>query len=137
VLMHRAWLVLAVYAGTMLITGFLLSVVFQLAHSVGEADHPADPGGRIESEWAVHQVQTTVDFARRNPILTWCLGGLNHQVEHHLFPRVSHVHYPALSRIVEEVSARHGVKYVAHRSFRAALVSHFRFLREMGRPLPC
>jgi len=134
-LFHPLWIVLVVYLGTMMTIGFLLAVVFQLAHSVREAEHPDLPPdvARIESEWAVHQVRTTVDFARANPVLTWFLGGLNFQVVHHLFPRVSHVHYPALARIVEEVSAKHGVRYVAHRSFLGAVASHFLFLREMGR----
>ncbi len=134
-LFHPLWIVLVVYLATMMMIGFLLAVVFQLAHSVREAEHPDLPPdvSRIESEWAVHQVRTTVDFARANPVLTWFLGGLNFQVVHHLFPRVSHVHYPALARIVEEVSARHGVRYMAHRSFLGAIASHFLFLREMGR----
>ncbi|UCF68674.1 MAG: acyl-CoA desaturase, partial [Acidobacteriota bacterium] len=134
-LRHPLWLVLIVYVATMLIVGFVLSVVFQLAHSVGEADHPviADGAHRVGSEWAVHQVETTVDFARDSRLLSWFLGGLNHQIEHHLFPRVSHVHYPAISRIVEEVSAQFGVRYAAHRSFLGAVASHYRFLREMGR----
>lgn len=136
-LFHPLQRVLPVYLSIMALTGLLLAVVFQLAHSVGEADHPriAAGEGRVGHDWAVHQVLTTVDFARKNPLITWFVGGLNFQVEHHLFPRIAHVHYPALSRIVETVCARRGVRYNAHRSFFAALAAHFRFLREMGRPL--
>jgi linoleoyl-CoA desaturase len=135
-LFHPIWQVVLVYVATMLVVGVVLAVVFQLAHTVAEAAHPAPPEGntRLTVDWAVHQVQTTVDFARRNRLLSWYIGGLNFQVEHHLFPRVSHIHYPALSRIVEEVSARFGVRYAANRSFLGAIASHFRFLRAMGRP---
>lgn len=135
-LRHPWWLVIAEYIAIMMMVGVLLSVVFQLAHSVSEAAHPVLPGDSrtVPVEWAVHEVQTTVDFARQNRLLTWFVGGLNYQVEHHLFPRVAHVHYPAISRIVEDVSGRFGVRYVAHRSLAGALASHFRFLRAMGRP---
>ena len=67
----------------------------------------------MESAWAVHQVETTVDFGRTNPLLTWYVGGLNYQIEHHLFPRICHIHYPAISGIVEETS----------REFRRAVAS--------------
>jgi linoleoyl-CoA desaturase len=77
-------------------------------------------------------VETTADFARGNRVATWLVGGLNFQIEHHLFPRISHVHYPALSTIVEQTSREFGVRYTAFRSFRAGLVSHFRLLRRMG-----
>ena len=82
----------------------------------------------------MHQVQTTVDFARSSRLLTWYLGGLNFQIEHHLFPRISHLHYPALAPIVENVCQSFGVKYHAHRSFMAAARSHFLYLRQMGQP---
>ena len=82
----------------------------------------------------MHQVETTVDFARGNPLVSWYLGGLNFQVEHHLFPRVSHLHYPALSRIVEKTCQEHGVRYRSQRSVGAALRSHVRWLKRMGRP---
>jgi len=131
---HPIWVVLIVYTGTMLLVGFLLAVIFQLAHSVGEAAHPAyTESARIPEEWAVHQVRTTVDFARGNRLLAWYIGGLNFQVEHHLFTRISHIHYPAISPIVEEVSRRFGLRYSAHPTFGAAVASHQRFLRDMGR----
>ena len=131
---HPIWVVLVGYAGTMLLVGFLLAVIFQLAHSVQEAAHPGyTESARLPEEWAVHQVRTTVDFARGNRFLAWYIGGLNFQVEHHLFPRISHVHYPLISPIVEEVSRRFGIRYTAHPTFGAAMASHQRFLRDMGR----
>jgi linoleoyl-CoA desaturase len=127
------WTVLVAYAGTMLVVGFLLAVIFQLAHSVQEAAHPAHAESvHIPEEWAVHQVRTTLDFARSNRFLAWYIGGLNLQVEHHLFPKFSHVHYPAIAPIVEEVSRSFGVRYPSHPTLGAAIASHRRFLREMG-----
>jgi linoleoyl-CoA desaturase len=138
-LLHPFWSVMAVYAIAAFTSGVVLSVVFQLAHCVVEADFPVPvPGAhgtqRIETEWAVHQVQTTVDFSRRNPVLCWFLGGLNFQIEHHLFSKICHVHYPAISQIVEEACREFGVRYSAHESFPSAVASHFRWLVRMGAP---
>ena len=94
----------------------------------------AQGGRKIEAEWAVHQVQTTVNFSRRNPVLCWFLGGLNFQIEHHLFNKICHIHYPALSKVVEEVCQEFGVRYAAHGSMLSAMSSHFHWLVEMGRP---
>src|SRR5947209_6313638 len=80
---------------------------------------------RIEHAWPVHQAETTVDFARRSRVVAWLLGGLNFQIEHHLFPRISHVNYPAISRLVEETCRDFGIKYAEHRSLRAGVASHF------------
>jgi linoleoyl-CoA desaturase len=128
-----------VYALAAFVSGVVLSVVFQLAHCVEEADFPLpvalDSGGeRMETEWAVHQVQTTVDFARGNRVISWFLGGLNFQIEHHLFSRICHVHYPALSKVVEEACHEFGIRYAAHRTFMSAVGSHFRWLVLMGKP---
>jgi len=137
-MLHGPWMVVACYTIAALVAGIVLSVVFQLAHCVGEADFtaPALGTGRVERAWAVHQVETTVNFARRSRAASWLLGGLNFQIEHHLFPRISHVHYPALATVVEETCREFGVRYVEHQSVRAGLVSHFRWLRRMGRPDP-
>jgi linoleoyl-CoA desaturase len=88
----------------------------------------------MQTEWAVHQVETTVDFARGNRVLCWFLGGLNFQIEHHLFHKICHVHYPALSKVVEEVCREFGVRYAAHRTIFSAIASHFKWLVLMGRP---
>jgi linoleoyl-CoA desaturase len=81
----------------------------------------------------VHQFETTVDFCPRNKALTWLLGGLNYQIEHHLFPRLPHTLYPSIAPIVERNCLRHGVRYTVQPSLRAALGSHVRHLRELGR----
>ena len=130
------WLrVVGFFLFTDAILGVLLSVVFQLAHCLGEAKFamPSIPGGALDCDWATHQVESTVDFARDNRPLTWFIGGLNFQIEHHLFPRVCHTHYPALSKIVERVCLKHGVRYLAHATAGKALRSHYRWLRCLGR----
>jgi linoleoyl-CoA desaturase len=132
---HAWWVVLVFYAITSFVLGVLLSVVFQLAHCVEETDFPDVPVGaeRLPVPWAVHQVQTTADFAPRNRLLTWYVGGLNFQIEHHLFPRMCHVHYPKIAGIVQGVCRELGVRYTSHASLGQALASHGRWLRRMGR----
>jgi linoleoyl-CoA desaturase len=115
--------------------GLTLAIVFQLAHVVEHAEFEAagiEPM-KIENEWAIHQVKTTADFASRNKLVTWMVGGLNYQIEHHLFPRISHIHYPAISRIVRETCEHFDLRYNYFPTTRAAIASHFRFMKEMGR----
>ena len=137
-LLHPAWEVLLFYVAASFVQGVVLSVVFQLAHCVEEADFPQPQQitGRIEAPWAVHQVETAVDFGRENRLLSWFAGGLNYQIEHHLFPGICHVNYPALSKVVEETSREFGVKYTENLTLRAGLASHYRWLRRMGMPAP-
>ena len=135
-LFHPVLAVLGVYVIAAFVSGVVLSVVFQLAHCVEGADFPLPNDlGKMDTDWAVHQVQTTVDFSRKNFVLSWFLGGLNFQVEHHLFHRICHVHYPALSKVVEGVCKECGVRYAANKTFLSALASHFRWLRKMGQPV--
>lgn len=135
-LVQPVWIALSWYVTASFVQGLALSVVFQMAHCVEEAAFPLplEETGRMESAWAVHQVETTVDFARGSRWLTWFVGGLNFQIEHHLFPRLCHVHYPALSHIVQETCREFGLTYAAHRTFWSGVASHFRWLRRMGRP---
>jgi linoleoyl-CoA desaturase len=132
---HPWWHVLACYAVAAVTLGFVLAVVFQLAHCVEEAhfERPTVDGAVVDKEWAAHQAEATVDFAPHNRLLTWYLGGLNYQIEHHLFPGICHIHYPALAPLVDEVCRKHGVRYFSHRTIGAALRSHVRWLRKMGR----
>ncbi|HTK36164.1 MAG TPA: acyl-CoA desaturase [Caulobacteraceae bacterium] len=130
-----AWRILIGLLTVHLTAGTIVGVVFQLAHAVEGAEH-GDPSGatRAKDGWAAHQLRSTSNFARGNALLGWYVGGLNYQVEHHLFPRVCHVHYAAISRIVEAAALRHGLPYNSIPTFGAALSSHYRTLRALGRP---
>ncbi|MGN6493141.1 MAG: fatty acid desaturase family protein [Agriterribacter sp.] len=114
--------------------GFTLSIVFQLAHVVEETtfEFAGDGDKQIENEWAVHQVKTTANFSTGNKIISWFAGGLNYQVEHHLFPRISHIHYPALSRFVKAQCHAFQLPYNSIPTMSAAIASHFRFIKLMG-----
>src|SRR5690606_35977969 len=131
---HPVLPVLACYALLACVWGITLGVVFQLAHAVDEAKftNVTTKRAAVERPWVEHQLATTVNFAMRNPVITWYVGGLNYQVEHHLFPRISHRHYPALAPIVREVALAHGAADHAHETVRAALASHLRVLGRMG-----
>jgi linoleoyl-CoA desaturase len=130
VLVHPTWALVPLWAIATFTLGLVSGGVFQLAHCVREADFveaAAAPG-----DFAEHQVATTVDFARGNPVLDFYLGGLNYQVVHHLFPRVCHLHYPALSAIVEQTCAKHGIRYRTNPGLFSALSSNVRWLRRMS-----
>jgi linoleoyl-CoA desaturase len=133
-LFHPIWVVVLFYAAAAIVLGLVLSVVFQLAHCVEQAAFPLPrhDTGRIENAWAIHQVETTVDFARRSPVAAWLLGGLNFQIEHHLFPKICHVNYPAISKLVEQTCKEFGLRYSEHASVWSGVASHFRWLRRLG-----
>jgi linoleoyl-CoA desaturase len=127
--------VLGLYVLTSFTLGTILTTMFQMAHCLEETEvHAAThEANTVEAGWAEHQVRTTANFAPRNRLLTWYLGGLNYQIEHHLFPKVCHVHYPAISPIVEATCKDFGIPYQVHPTFRAAVASHIRWLYRLGR----
>ncbi len=117
------------------VMGVVLSVVFQLAHVVeGAVYADAQENGilAIDEDWAIYQMKTTFDFCPDNKFITWAVGGLNFQVEHHLFPKVSHVHYPAIRKIVREIAAKHGVQHNEFSTFSEAINSHFNMMHKLG-----
>lgn len=117
-----------------MIAGFSLACIFQPAHVMETSDYSVpDDSRKMENAWAVHQVLNTADFAPRNRFLTWFIGGLNRQIEHHLFPHICHVHYPALSGIVAETTREYGLPYHVYPSFRKALAAHYTMLKMLGR----
>jgi len=117
-----------------LTAGLILGVVFQLAHVVEDTRHPlASAEGRMDRSWVIHQMETTSNFANGCRWITWYVAGLNHQVEHHLFPKVCSIHYPAISKIVRAVAKEHGVPYHGQPTLIAAIRSHVETLRVLGR----
>lgn len=116
------------------VLGVTLALVFQMAHAVEEAEFPMpNEQSKIENEWALHQVNTTVNFAMNNKVISWLVGGLNYQVEHHLYPKISHIHYPEISKIVKQTCEDLNIQYHAFPTFWKALVSHFTYLKQVGR----
>lgn len=127
------WQVIVGFLIMHLVAGFILSTVFQMAHVVEGAEQPMpDIDGIIHHEWIVHELLTTSDFARNNRLLNWYIGGLNFQIEHHLFPYICHVHYRKLAPIIERTANEFGFYYNLKPTFRSALASHVRRLKELG-----
>lgn len=113
--------------------GIILSVIFQLAHVVPKTEMPLpDTEGNLEHTWAVHQLFTTANFAPRNKFVLWYTGGLNHQVEHHIFPHISHIHYGKIAKIVKETAQEFNLPYNEYKSMRKAILEHFEQLKSLG-----
>jgi linoleoyl-CoA desaturase len=132
----KGWLFgLLFFISVHIILGFTLAIVFQLAHVVEntEFEVAATDPKLIEDEWAVYQVKTTANFAPRNKIVSWFVGGLNYQIEHHLFPRISHVHYPALARIVKKACIKFNIPYNENPTMTSAITSHIRMMKLLGK----
>ncbi|ETN94868.1 linoleoyl-CoA desaturase [Zhouia amylolytica] len=128
------WKVLIGFFAMHYTAGLILSIVFQLAHVVEEVETPLpEEDGSIQNTWAIHQLFTTANFSTKNKIVNWFTGGLNHQVEHHIFPNISHIHYTNISKIVRETAKEFNLPYNEYRSTRKAIISHFKHLKELGR----
>jgi len=113
--------------------GIVLTVIFQLAHSVEGTTHPLPTKeGLIENSWAIHQMNTTVNFCPKNKLLSWYVGGLNFQIEHHLFPKICHIHYPKIAQIVRQTAKEFNVPYLENKTFTKAVASHFKLLKKFG-----
>lgn len=116
------------------IAGFILAVIFQPAHVIEGTEYPVpDEDGNLENNWAIHQLRTTTNFGHRHKLFSWYVGGLNYQVEHHLFPNICHVHYRKIAPIVEKTAKEFGVPYKSKNTFFAAIVAHGRLLKELGK----
>jgi linoleoyl-CoA desaturase len=112
-----------------------MATILQMAHVMKDVDFPEPSGDplKIENEWAIHEVQTTSNFAPNNRILNWYVGGLNYQIEHHLFPHMCHLVYPKIAPIVRATCEEFGLTYQSYPTFRAALKNHWQSLREFGK----
>lgn len=133
-LMDIAWWQLIIGFLTIhFIAGFTLASIFQLAHVMEDLEYPKPTNGSVLNQWAVHQMNTTLNFAGKHKVLSWFVGGLNYQVEHHLFPNISHIHYSKIAPIVQRTAMEYNVPYYNQPSLREALSSHVRMLYRLGR----
>ncbi|GLB50543.1 fatty acid desaturase [Neptunitalea sp. Y10] len=128
------WKVLIGFFAMHYTAGLILSVVFQLAHVVEDVETPLpEENGTLKNTWAIHQLFTTTNFSTKNKIVNWFTGGLNHQVEHHIFPNISHIHYTKIAKIVKETAQEFNLPYNEYDTTRKAIISHFKHLKELGK----
>ncbi|GGK79457.1 fatty acid desaturase [Rufibacter glacialis] len=114
--------------------GMVMGLVFQLAHVVEGTDFPVpNEQGNVEEAWAEHQMRTTANFAPTSALASFFLGGLNRQIEHHLFPKVCHIHYPAIAVIVRQTAQEFNLPYIESPTFVSAIQSHYRMLKKLGK----
>lgn len=128
------WQILLGFVIMHYVAGFILAIIFQPAHVIEGTEYPLpNEEGRMENSWAIHQLHTTTNFANNNHLLSWYVGGLNFQVEHHLFPNICHVHYRKISSIVKNTADEFGLPYKSQPTFIGALIGHAKLLRELGK----
>ena len=127
------WVVLLAFLCMHFVTGVCLSLIFQVAHVMPTSTYPLPAaGGTIKNDWSFHQLSTTTNFSPKGRIFSWLIGGLNYQIEHHLLPTVSHMHYRKISHIVKATAEEHGFPYNTSRNFLTAVADHTRMLRALG-----
>lgn len=116
------------------VAGFILAIIFQPAHVVEGTEFPLpDESDTLQENWAIHQLLTTTNFGNRSRWFSWYVGGLNFQIEHHLFPNICHVHYREIAGIVKETALEYGLPYKSFNTFWEALGGHTRLLKQLGR----
>ena len=128
------WQILLGFLLMQFICGIILSFIFQPAHVIEETNFYSldDQGGSLENNWAIHQMRTTANFARNSRLFSWLIGGLNYQIEHHLFPNICHVHYRRIAKIVKETAQEYNLPYHQHKTFFSAIRSHFSLIHQLG-----
>lgn len=128
------WQVLLFFFCMHFVAGLILACIFQPAHVVPECEFPmVDESNKMENNWAIHQLLTTSNFAPESRWFSWFVGGLNFQVEHHLFPNICHVHYKKLSEIVKQTANEYGLPYHSQPTFARAIYNHARMIKQLGR----
>lgn len=128
------WIVLLAFISMHFLTGIFISVIFQLAHVMPGSEFPQpDENGLIASDWSIHQLATTSNFSPKSRVLSWMIGGLNYQIEHHLLPNICHIHYRDISRIVAETAEEYGIPYRTRKTFVGAIWDHVKMLRQLGK----
>lgn len=129
------WKILVGFAIMHFTCGLMLALIFQPAHVIEETDFPTPDGQshQMADDWASHQMKTTANFAPKAWLLSWFVGGLNYQVEHHLFPTICHVHYKKIAPIVMETAKEFNLPYHSKKTFLEALTSHAKMLYDLGR----
>ncbi|MCP4520654.1 MAG: acyl-CoA desaturase [Cytophagales bacterium] len=131
---HSVGMILLAFFCMHFVAGLSMTVVFQAAHVIRATDFPIpDEKGMIESERFIHQMATTSNFSPKSWLLSWFIGGLNFQVEHHLFPHISHVHYHKIAPIVKQTAEEYGIPYLCEKTFASAIKQHYLMLKELGR----
>lgn len=127
------WQILLGFLVMHYIAGFILAIIFQPAHVIEGTEYPLpDEEGKMDNSWAIHQLYTTTNFANKSRVFSWYVGGLNFQVEHHLFPNICHVHYRKISGIVEDTAKEFGLPYKSEPTFLDALWGHAKLLKQLG-----
>lgn len=127
------WKVLIGFLAMHFSAGLMMATVFQIGHCVEGPQFSSRPvDSMVKDSWAVHQLKTSSNF-KGGRLTNWICGGLNHQIEHHLFPTVCHVHYPRIAKIVRETASEFGLPYNEQSGYFAGLKSHLRMMRQFGR----
>ncbi len=128
------WIIILAFLSMHVVTGLLISIVFQVAHIMPSTKFPLpNEDGFVLGDWSTHQLATTTNFSPNSRFFSWLIGGLNYQIEHHLLPNICHVHYKKLSNIVAETAREYGMPYNTKRTFVGAIMDHIGVLRKLGK----
>jgi linoleoyl-CoA desaturase len=115
-----------------LYTNALSSVIFSFQFVV---NHEVDKEGVMDGpppatvDWGAYQVSSSNTFSGDSYFKTWLAGGLNTQIEHHLFPGVWYAHYVPIRKIIQKVCKDFNLHYNDSPNLMDALKCHYRLLK--------
>jgi len=113
-------------------TSYNFVAMFSVNHLTENAFYPSD--NIVNRDWAQLQVLTTSNFAVGSALWTWLSGGLNYQIEHHLFPYICHVYLPEISPIIQQTLQEYNLPYTNFPTFVDAFTSHYQHLKGLSNP---
>jgi linoleoyl-CoA desaturase len=123
------------WALVQLVASVFVAFTFFISHHVTELNY-VDSGPThdlVADSWIHHQISTTIDFELNNPLANFLFGGFNLHVAHHVFPEISHEHYPDMTRIIREVLAKNNVSnWYQSFSFAEGCASHIQHLKNVA-----
>ena len=125
-----ASLVLLSFVVWQLLIGVIGATIIQVEHPLRLNEFPKSKSDY--EHFIYHVFATTSDHSIDSFVANWFYGGLHLHVVHHLAPRVCHTHYRPLTRLVQEVAAKHGVYYKRNKTIFDAIREHYMHLRNLS-----
>ena len=129
------WAVIGAYLIMNIVVSVFLAFTFFISHHVNETEYldAIDHEKTVPDSWIRRQIVSTVDFNTHSAVANYLFGGFNLHVAHHLFPGLSHIYYPRLTRMIKETLEENNLNWYQSYSFFDGVVSHLSLLKKNGR----
>jgi linoleoyl-CoA desaturase len=104
--------VLLAYLYVYLIGSLGIALIFQVTHVNTMVEFPSvDKTHLLKKDWYEHQIATAINYAPESQLALFLTGGVNLQIEHHLFPDIPANRYAEVGEKVKEITEKYGQNY--------------------------